>query len=104
MPTVLVVDDEQLIRWSLSERFTAEGCTIIEVGTAREALERFGANIDLVLLDYRLPDSDGLRVLKKMKVAQPDVPNREIRSQEIGRAGIIRIRAENFPASPDPAS
>jgi two-component system response regulator AtoC len=74
MPTVLVVDDEQLIRWSLSERLTADGCTIIEAGTAREALDRFGPGIDLVLLDYRLPDSDGLRVLKKMKALQPDVP------------------------------
>jgi two-component system response regulator AtoC len=74
MPTVLVVDDEQLIRWSLSERLTAEGCTVLEAGTAREALERFGGDVDLVLLDYRLPDSDGLRVLKKMKAAEPDVP------------------------------
>ncbi len=74
MPTVLVVDDEQLIRWSLSERLTADGCTILEAGTAREALDRFGPDVDLVLLDYRLPDSDGLRVLKKMKALQPDVP------------------------------
>ncbi len=74
MPTVLVVDDEQLIRWSLSERLTADGCTIVEAGTARDALERFGPDIDLVLLDYRLPDSDGLRVLRKMKTLQPDVP------------------------------
>ena len=74
MPTVLVVDDEQLIRWSLSERLIAEGCTVVEAGTAREALERFGGDVDLVLLDYRLPDSDGLRVLKKMKAAEPDVP------------------------------
>ena len=74
MPTVLVVDDEQLIRWSIAERLTAEGCTIVEAGTAREALERFGSTIDLVLLDYRLPDSDGLQVLKKMKAAEPDVP------------------------------
>ena len=73
-PTILVVDDEQLIRWSLSERLTAEGCTVLEAGTAREALERFGGDVDLVLLDYRLPDSDGLRVLKKMKAAEPDVP------------------------------
>lgn len=74
MPTLLVVDDEQLIRWSLSERLTADGCTIVEAGTAREAFERFGPEIDLVLLDYRLPDSDGLRVLKKMKALQPEVP------------------------------
>src|SRR6266545_4833346 len=74
MATILVVDDEQLIRWSLSERLTSEGYTVIEAGTARDALQKFGADTDLVLLDYRLPDSDGLSVLKKMKTAQPDVP------------------------------
>src|SRR6476659_5688668 len=74
MPTVLVVDDEQLIRWSLAERLKADGLDIVEAGTGQEALDRFGPDVDLVLLDYRLPDSDGLRVLKKMKAAQPDVP------------------------------
>jgi two-component system, NtrC family, response regulator AtoC len=74
MATVLVVDDEQLIRWSLAERLKADGLDVIEAGTAQEALDRFGPDVDLVLLDYRLPDSDGLRVLKKMKAAQPDVP------------------------------
>src|SRR5262247_4679011 len=74
MPTVLVVDDEQLIRWSLAERLKTDGLTVIEAGTAQEALEQFGPETDLVLLDYRLPDADGLRVLKKMKGTQPDVP------------------------------
>jgi DNA-binding NtrC family response regulator len=71
---ILVVDDEQLIRWSLSERLSSEGHEIVEAGTAQEALARFGPDVDLVLLDYRLPDSDGLRVLKQMKAAEPDVP------------------------------
>ena len=74
MPTVLVVDDEQLIRWSLAERLKTDGLTVVEAETAQAALDRFGPEIDLVLLDYRLPDSDGLRVLKKMKASQPDVP------------------------------
>src|SRR4026209_2666979 len=74
MPTLLVVDDEQLIRWSLAERLKADGLTVVEAATAKEALDQFGPEIDLVLLDYRLPDADGLRVLKKMKSAQPDVP------------------------------
>jgi two-component system, NtrC family, response regulator AtoC len=74
MPTVLVVDDEQLIRWSLAERLKTDGLAVVEAGTAQEALERFGPETDLVLLDYRLPDGDGLRVLKKMKSTQPDVP------------------------------
>src|SRR6476659_7209041 len=74
MPTVLVVDDEQLIRWSLAERLKADGLDIVEAGTGQEALDRFGPDVDLVLLDYRLPDSDGLQVLKIMKAHDPDVP------------------------------
>ena len=74
MPTVLVVDDEQLIRWSLAEHLKADGLDVVEAETGQQALDRFGPDVDLVLLDYRLPDSDGLRVLKKMKAAQPDVP------------------------------
>ncbi len=73
-PTILVVDDEQLIRWALSERLTQEGYKVVEAGTATEALAACSADIDLVLLDYRLPDSDGLQVLKAIKANEPDVP------------------------------
>jgi two-component system response regulator AtoC len=72
--TILIVDDEQLIRWSLSERLADEGHTIIEAGTAKEALARCGPDIDLVLLDFRLPDGDGLVVLKQIKSREPDIP------------------------------
>jgi len=71
-PTILVVDDEQLIRWSLSDRLTQEGYRVLEAQNAFEALEKHREGVDLVLLDYRLPDSDGLVVLKKIKEANPD--------------------------------
>jgi two-component system response regulator AtoC len=71
--TVLVVDDEALIRWSLTERLKSEGYTVLEAGTGRTALERLAEGVDLVLLDYRLPDTDGVSVLRKIKELDQDI-------------------------------
>jgi two-component system, NtrC family, response regulator AtoC len=70
--TILVVDDESLIRWSIKERLTAAGFKVKEAQTAAEGLAIAGEGVDLVLLDYRLPDADGLSVLKRIKEADPD--------------------------------
>ena len=69
---VLVVDDEALIRWSIKERLSEARLRVREAETAAEAVAAAQEGVDLVLLDYRLPDADGLTVLKRIKDLDPD--------------------------------
>jgi len=69
---ILVVDDEALIRWSLKERLTGEGYDVSEAETAQEGLAQAAKGVDLVLLDYKLPDGDGLTVLQQIKQQTPE--------------------------------
>jgi DNA-binding NtrC family response regulator len=74
MPAVLVVDDEALIRWSVTETLEAAGFHVFEAATARAALDHFGSPGDgtcVVLLDLRLPDSDDLGLLRRIRQIAP---------------------------------
>jgi two-component system, NtrC family, response regulator AtoC len=72
--SVLVVDDEELVRWSLEERLEQEGCDVLHAGSLAEARPRCEEGVDLVLLDRRLPDGDGLDLLSELRRDDPDLP------------------------------
>jgi DNA-binding NtrC family response regulator len=70
---VLVVDDEPLIRWSISETLGAAGHQVTEAQDAASALKALSdvREPDLVLLDFRLPDSNDLGLLAKIRQIAP---------------------------------
>ena len=83
---VLVVDDEPLIRWSVAETLTERGYEVVQRGDgsgARSAVQAADA-FDVVLLDYRLPDSDDLSLLTSIR-------------RELPRAQVIMMTAFGRP-------
>ena len=70
---ILVVEDETLIRWSISETLAQEGHTVMEATSAATAVKALEDedDIDVVLLDYRLPDSNDLGLLANVRRLQP---------------------------------
>jgi len=76
-PTILLVDDEEMIRNLLSEMLSYQNFEIIEAGSVTEAInlfEKFNEKIDLVILDYFLKDSTGADILKFIREKNQDIP------------------------------
>jgi DNA-binding NtrC family response regulator len=71
---VLILDDESLIRWSVAETLAAAGHAVLEAAdgtTALRALAEVSDPIDVVLLDFRLPDSNDLTLLSNIRRLTP---------------------------------
>ena len=67
-PSILIVDDDGVMQETLSGVLRKRGYETFSVGSGNEALSMIKKNvIDLILLDMKLPDIDGLEVLKKIK-------------------------------------
>ncbi|HEY0763048.1 MAG TPA: sigma-54 dependent transcriptional regulator [Pyrinomonadaceae bacterium] len=65
---ILVVDDDEAIRWTLREALQSWGFAAVEAGSVAEALKQFKAELPAaVLLDIDLPDGSGLDVLREIK-------------------------------------
>ena len=74
-PRVLIVDDEKDVRWALCTLMRDQGMTALEAQNGREALGSIRAECpDVVLLDIRLPDVDGMQVLKEVRRSDLTTP------------------------------
>jgi DNA-binding NtrC family response regulator len=69
---ILLIDDDEWIRDSLSIFFEAEGCRVLALETAEEGLSVIEDQaFDLIMVDYKLPGLDGLEFLKRIHHTQP---------------------------------
>jgi len=74
-PVLLVVDDDQVARELLAETLGREGYRVRVAGGGEEAVRLAGAEpFDMALVDLRMPDLDGLAVLKQLAMIQPELP------------------------------
>jgi DNA-binding NtrC family response regulator len=72
--TVLIVDDEKLIRWSLGSRLERKGYQVVTAETGEEALVKVASDKpDVMLLDVRLPGIDGVTTLTRALGLHPEV-------------------------------
>ena len=73
-PSILIVDDDEVIQETLFDVLKKKGYDVFLASSGKEALETIKKNaIDLVLLDMRLPDVDGLDVLKRVKELDSEI-------------------------------
>ncbi|MBI3193298.1 MAG: sigma-54-dependent Fis family transcriptional regulator [Ignavibacteriae bacterium] len=73
--TILIVDDEKLIRWSLKTELAKEGFSVLEAQDVAEGLDLFKQHDpDLIILDQKLPDGTGIDLLQQIKKGEQILP------------------------------
>jgi DNA-binding NtrC family response regulator len=74
MLSLLIVDDDDTVRETLAELFAAQGHVVRAAGTATAARQAAAEHSpDVALVDLRLPDADGLRLLEVLRADHPHV-------------------------------
>ena len=73
--TILIAEDEVVLRESLAELLSSEGYRVLEAGNGKEALELASSEpVDVVLSDVRMPEMDGMALLDALQEMAPELP------------------------------
>lgn len=73
--SILIVEDEFELREALVYEFKRRGCNVVSAANGVEAFELLLENpVDIVLSDVRMPEGDGVHLLKNIKTKYPNVP------------------------------
>ena len=72
---ILLVDDDPVVRFGIRDFLESQGMQVTEAESVQKAHEKFRiASPDAAIVDFSLPDGDGLEVLQHIKSVDPDLP------------------------------
>lgn len=72
---ILIIDDEDILAWSIDTELKSMGAETLTAGTIKDALERFRSwSPDIIISDLRLPDGNGMDLLNTWKKEKPSMP------------------------------
>jgi DNA-binding NtrC family response regulator len=104
-PTVLLVEDDESTLFAVDELLTRAGYLVLTAGTGHDAigmLEQPLSPIDVVLLDLRLPDVEGLALGTRLRELKPELPilvcSGETDPEQV--AALVRLRAVRYFRKP----
>ena len=73
--TIMLVDDEEMVREVLKTALEREGCRVIEASSGKRALELLEDNrADMIISDIQMPEGSGRELLEAVKAKYPDLP------------------------------
>ena len=100
---ILLVDDDPLVRFAVRDFLESHGMQVTEAESVQQAGEKFrGASPDAAIVDFSLPDGDGLELLEHFKSTDPEMPVIVLTGQGSIEAAVraIKLGAEQFLTKP----
>ncbi len=100
--SVLVVDDEPMVREVISAYLSRDGFRVTEVGDGKAAIEHLAERqTDLIVLDIMLPGTDGLAVLSRVRAStETPVILLSARGEEADRVLGLELGADDYVVKP----